>query len=183
MPTTSSIYGWPLPELSDEPAGPEQLSELGLAIEDTVAGDGVITWTPQWTSSGSPKPANPASITGRYRVAQGWCDFGLSMTMGGATTGGVGIWAFVLPFSANAGVAEQVVIGMLVEPQVGLFPLHGLINGGNNLLYAYAPQGPAMYYPPLRQSDGGANSYIPVNAPGPVQTGGRVTFSGRYLVA
>lgn len=184
MVVPSALYGWSLPELSDPPAGDDQLAELAADIEATISSAQVSTWIPTWTSTGSPKPANPASISGRYTVRQGWCDFGFTMTMNSSTTGGVGTWAFSLPVKAHPAVPEQMFYGMLLEPQVAWFPLHGLVNANDNLLFAFAPVGGLqMTFQVLRQSDGGANSYIPRNAPGPVQAGGRVTFSGRYLVA
>lgn len=38
MATTTSIYGWPVPELTDDPNGPAQISALANAVEDTVFG-------------------------------------------------------------------------------------------------------------------------------------------------
>ncbi len=41
MATTTAIYGWPVPELTDSPNAPQQFSDLADAIETTVASAGV----------------------------------------------------------------------------------------------------------------------------------------------
>jgi len=38
MATTTSVYGWPIPELTDSPNAPQQFSDLGDAIEATIGG-------------------------------------------------------------------------------------------------------------------------------------------------
>lgn len=184
MVVPSPKYSWPLPELSDPPDGVGQLTNFGLGVEGTVAASSLVTWAPQWLSTGAPKPANAASLTGRYALSQGWCDFGFTLTMGGATTGGVGGWVFTLPFVANGSLAEQLFYGMLLIPSYAYFPLNGIVNGGGTNLYVYAPQGGLdMRFGPLRQSDGGASSWLPSGPAGPTQPSGRLSFSGRYLVA
>jgi len=183
MVQSTPKYSWPVPELDDPPDGPGQLRDLGVAIEGTLEQSQIVTWVPTWTSSGSPKPANPASLTGRYSLSQGWCDFGFTLTLGSSSTGGIGGWQFILPVAANSALSEQVFYGFLFEPQVARFPLSGVVAGGSRTMRPFAPRGGDMRFAELRQSDGGANSYIPGNAPGPVQSGGRVTFTGRYLTA
>ena len=42
MATTTAIYGWPVPELTDDPDGPQQISDLGGAIDTTLNGTTVV---------------------------------------------------------------------------------------------------------------------------------------------
>jgi len=40
--TTTSVYAWPVPELTDSPNAPQQISDLADAIEATVGGTTVV---------------------------------------------------------------------------------------------------------------------------------------------
>lgn len=42
MATTTPVYGWSVPDLNDTPNGPQQISNLGDAIDATVNGTTVI---------------------------------------------------------------------------------------------------------------------------------------------
>lgn len=180
------IYGIPTPEMSDPPDGVGQIEDMALAVEAAVDVPTVQTWVPTWTSSGSPSPANPSTLTGRYTIHQGWCDFSFVMQMSGSTTGGAGQWRFRMPRVAAGHLLEQVVDGKLWEPQVGQFPLQGLIFGGTDQLWCYAViGGTSMNYGALQQINPTSTpgTQIPINSPGPLQAGGNVVYTGRYLIA
>jgi len=185
MVIPTPLYGFPIPEMDDPPDGVGQLTALANAVEAKVQSQGVVSWTPVWDSSGSPKPSLPSALTGRYTVYRGWCDFTLMLQFSSSTTGGAGQWRFQLPFTANPAIGEQLVYGKLFEPQVANFPTHGIIFGGGNLMWCYAPNGPLMKFDALMQRDGSnaPGTQIPTNSPGPVQAGGNLVYTGRYLIA
>lgn len=185
MSTVTPVFGWTVPEMDDRPAGPDQILELATDIENTVKATGVLSFTPEWWSTGSPKPTLPSSLTCKYTVDRGWCSFVLYLGMSGATTGGAGQWVFTLPKAAHPDLPEQWVRGKLWAPQWGNVRAWGLITRGASVVHCYASQVSSFVSSPLQHRDAsntpGTNN--PTPSPGPLQAGGNVVLHGRYLTA
>lgn len=179
------IYEFPAPEMDDEPDGVGQLEDLALSIEGAVSTPVVQTWIPEWRSASNPQPSNPGTLTGRYTLFQGWCDFSFWLQMTAASTGGTGQWLFKLPVPGAVDGGEQHFVGKLWEPQVGQFPLQGLIINPPDVLWCFAPRAHnSMQQHSLQQRHvDGAPGPIPMNGPGPLQNGGNIVFNGRYRIA
>lgn len=181
------VYGWRLPDGPIGANGPKAFSDLGTDIETTLAGVTVQNYTPSWTSDGSQQPANPASKTGRYRLANGWCDFSIYISFGGSVSGGKGRLALGLPVAASSQLFEQVVRAKLWVPLVGNFDGIGLIPSGSTSvwpLFTVSVNNSNIQYWLNNDNTGAAGTGVPLmSGHWPCESGGNAIVSGRYLVA
>ena len=100
MPTYSTPDAWPIPTYPEPGSGvdaPATISAVASAIEATLTGNNVQTWTPTWVSQIPTQPYGLASLYARYIDRQGWRTFSIYATFGAGTNGGNGILGFTLP--------------------------------------------------------------------------------------
>jgi hypothetical protein len=181
------VYNWRLPDGPVAANGPQAFANLATDIEATLAGVGVSTYTPSWTSDGSQQPANPSSKVGKYRLANGWCDFSIYIGFGASVSGGKGRLALGLPVAASSSLFEQVVRCKLWVPAIGNWDGIGLIPAGSSSvwpLWTVASNNSTITY--WRNNDDNNNpgtGYPQIPGHWTCESGGNVVVSGRYLVS
>ena len=184
---TTPVYGWPLPDGPLGANGPKAFSDLALGIENTLAATGVQSYTPSWTSDGSQQPANPSSRVGRYRLANGWCDFSIFLGFGASVSGGKGRLALGLPMAASSQLFEQVVRAKLWHPTSGVWDGIGLIPAGSSSvwpLWTVQSTNSNIDYWVNNDNNNTAGTGVPkIAGHWTAENGGNVVISGRYLVA
>lgn len=103
MATTTSIYGWPVPELTDDPNGPQQISDLADAVEATANGT---------TTIGVPGTASVSIAPSAWTTA---CS--VSFTLAVAQNVEIVGWARLV----NTGAGEASVVLQVVDSSTHLF--------------------------------------------------------------
>lgn len=187
MPAQTPLLGWPLPSLTDQADGPAAFQSLGSAAEQAVGGRQVTAYTPVWSSAGSIQPSNPSYKSGLYRVSQGWCDFQIFLIFSGATGGGSGALGLSLPVTATTQLPTQMCQAQLWVPSTGVFGGTCRIDGGTTNCwphFAYRQTSSAMNLWMSTDSSGAAGTGTPnIPASYPIQNGGSIAITGRYVVA
>lgn len=97
---TTPIYGWPYPELGDDPHGPDDVQALAQAIENTLGGTDVQSYTPTFINTGAAYSNSNGTSVGKYRVWKGWCSIAVHIVFGSAVVGGTGTMKMTLPVAA-----------------------------------------------------------------------------------
>lgn len=183
---TTPLRAWPVPDLGTAPPdGPAAFSALGLAIESSVNTPSVQTYTPVWTSAGSPKPSLPSTLVGKYSKWRGYCDFAVYIGFNSSTVGGVGWMSISLPVQAATDGEEQWVDGKLYLPAGGgNYRVAGLIGPGWNDVRPYVPLANTNTGMEIWQNSdataaaGTGRPYIAGQFS--VQNGGNFSLTGRY---
>lgn len=182
---TTPVYGWRTPDGGVGANGPDALMTLATDIETTLTSGGWTGYTPSWTG-GVQNPANPASKVGRYRLANGWCDFEIYIGFGGSVYGGKGPLYIGLPATASVAINEQLSLCKLWVPAVGNIEGFGLIRAGSSVVEPIFPVNlSSAIMATWRNNDDAGNpgTGIP-QIPGhwTAEANGNIGVSGRYLV-
>ena len=182
------VYGWRLPDGPIGANGPVALSNLATDIETTLAGVQYQNYTPSWTSDGLQQPSNAATKIGRYRLANGWCDFSIFISFGASVSGGKGRLQLGLPVAASSQLFEQITRAKLWNPNVGaVIDGIGLISAGGTSvwpMFTVASTNSNLGYWTNNDNANNPGTGIP-QFPGhwTAENGGNVAVTGRYLVA
>lgn len=190
MPTTTPIFGWPIPTLSESADGPAALNALAVAIETTINDSSTTSYTPTWTADGSVQPTNPATKTGWYRTRAKICMFGATITFGASTTGGNGPLRLGIPLPAKAGITQTNINASLYNASPGNYDGQGEIRSGEStvlprFLIGVIPNDLSVGYWQYEPAGGGGGATVP-NHPGggkSVANGGYIRVNGSYLTA
>lgn len=181
------VYGWRLPDGGIAADGPDAFADLAIDIETTLSAPGWNSYVPAWYSGGSQQPSNPAVKLGRYRLANGWCDFSVFMTFGPSSGGGKGPLYVGLPVAASSQLPEQVGRIKLWMPSTGNFPGTAVISANasaTRMMMCYSPDNCTEHDWSSADESGQPGTGVPrLAGRHPVENGGNIGVSGRYLVA
>ena len=181
---TSPTYSWPWPDPSNSADGPSAFAALSSAVEATLSGVQVSSYTPTFTGdNGNP---TTQSKTGRYRVVNGFCDIAIHIVFG--ASGGGGLLRVGLPVAASAGVFQQVLPCLLTVATYGGFYIgSGMVGAGSTEIHPHFPTpltSMAMAWWQNTDSSLAAGTGVPLIPAGwTVLNGDSFTLTGRYQVA
>lgn len=188
MPTSSPVFGWPIPVHADVADGPGGFSDLALAIEETINNPSVVTYTPSWTADGTIQPVNPSSRVGYYQIQRKICQFYARIGFGASVGGGNGPLRVGLPFPGKTGLTQISVNAWLYVPGNANFYGFGEIRAGEQTVLVQLPLGQSntsMGYWRSEFPGGGITTTLPSSPDGGVRSvtnGGSIIINGSYLV-
>lgn len=180
------VFGWRLPDGGIAADGPDAFADLAIDIENTLSAIAWNSYTPAWTSRGSVQPANPSTKVGRYRIANGWCDFSIVLQFGVSTNGGNGALEVGLPVAASSQLFEQVARCKLWLPTAGgQWAGTALIPAGSTscrLMMSTSGTNPTQNDWRNADSTNAAGTGFPqIAGKYAVESGGNMIVSGRYM--
>ncbi len=187
MPTTTPVFGWPVPVLGDVADGPDGFSDLALAVEATVNNPAVLTYTPSWTADGNIQPVNPATRVGYYQVSKKICYYYARLTFGASVGGGNGPLRIGLPLPGKTGLTQIASTAWLFVPGGGSFQGMGEIRAGEQTVLPQFQVNSAnntMGYWQSESVGGGIATTLPTTT-GTVRSvtnGGFIIVNGTYMV-
>lgn len=106
-------------------------ASVGIPIA-AVKQEAYTSFTPVWTTAGTPPTQTGATLSGRYARIGNTVFYDSKLIWGAGTAAGTGIWRFTMPTSVSSFVTSDTIIGQA----------HGVDNG-NNDYHGYALWKPA----------------------------------------
>lgn len=100
------------------------------------------TYTPTWTTSGTPPALGNGTLVGRYKqLDANTVLVHISLTAGTTTTFGTGTWSFALPVAAVAGQGAQYLTGHILDSGTDNKLAAGTIGAGASTVEQVVPEG------------------------------------------
>lgn len=142
---------------------PRTAGPVNVAMTDLTQ-----SFTPAWTSSGTPSFVNNGTLTGLYSLDGRRLTFAIAFTIGSTTAFGTGVWQFTLPYTPAA--IYQVVTGRAYDSSAN----------GDYILAASVLPSDARVGPFATTT---ALSQLTLSSPFTWATGDQLHVSGTILVA